>query len=419
MKKYFFVVVICLITTFVNSQNIISLPTSMPIPSVTFQGQIGLGAGGGGIWKTTNNGLNWVNTYNDYYMYDVKFIEQIGYAVNGNTIIKTTNAGTNWQVIYQLNQNEPSNFRKVAMRSESLIYVVYTGTFIYGQTTPSRIIRSLDYGNSWMTIFTGCGHDIRDISVNMRDGSISFVSDFAQFDTLWASRTGMQWLSWSCPISVESVSNNDTSCIFRINGRYGFAATATTNTLENWDIKFLDSEEGPCINSCYANGRNYALVVTVGGVGKVYKEIGSSWNKLLELPSGYSYYSISCNNNYLFLSARMSNSPYTATILRYDLSTIGIENGQENVPQHFQLNQNYPNPFNPVTKINYSVSKNSVVILKVYDVAGKEISTLVNKNQSAGNYSLSFDGSKLSSGVYFYRLIAGDFTETKKMMLIK
>ncbi len=89
------------------------------------------------------------------------------------------------------------------------------------------------------------------------------------------------------------------------------------------------------------------------------------------------------------------------------------------VPAQFSLSQNYPNPFNPVTKINFAVSKAGIVTLKIYDAAGKEVSTLVNQNLSAGTYDYSFNASNLPSGVYFYSLVAGDFKETKKMMLIK
>ncbi len=91
----------------------------------------------------------------------------------------------------------------------------------------------------------------------------------------------------------------------------------------------------------------------------------------------------------------------------------------EEIPDGFSLSQNYPNPFNPYTKINYSVPKTSFVILKVYDMLGKEVITLVNEEKTIGNYEINFDGSKLSSGVYFYTLSAGSFSLTKKMNIIK
>ena len=104
-----------------------------------------------------------------------------------------------------------------------------------------------------------------------------------------------------------------------------------------------------------------------------------------------------------------------------DLSFSGTATGVEDnaQPLSFKLNQNYPNPFNPTTTIDYSIPKSSYVTLKVYNILGKEVSTLVSGERSAGNYSVKFDGSELASGVYFYRLTAGNKTDIKKIMLTK
>jgi hypothetical protein len=88
-------------------------------------------------------------------------------------------------------------------------------------------------------------------------------------------------------------------------------------------------------------------------------------------------------------------------------------------PRRPVLNQNFPNPFNPVTNITYSIATNTRVSIKVYDITGKEITTLVNEYKTPGHYSISFNGSNLSSGFYFYRVSAGDYTEMKKMSLLK
>jgi hypothetical protein len=89
------------------------------------------------------------------------------------------------------------------------------------------------------------------------------------------------------------------------------------------------------------------------------------------------------------------------------------------VPQRFSLAQNYPNPFNPSTTIKYELPKSSHVSLSVYDILGREVSLLVNERRDAGVYEVKFDGSNLASGVYFYRLQAGDFVAAKKLLLIK
>jgi hypothetical protein len=90
-----------------------------------------------------------------------------------------------------------------------------------------------------------------------------------------------------------------------------------------------------------------------------------------------------------------------------------------NTPKVFSLSQNYPNPFNPITKINYSIPNSINVSLKVYDILGRLVKTLVNEYKDAGSYFVTFDGSSLASGVYFYRIEAGNFVQSKKMVLVK
>jgi hypothetical protein len=90
-----------------------------------------------------------------------------------------------------------------------------------------------------------------------------------------------------------------------------------------------------------------------------------------------------------------------------------------NVPIEYSLEQNYPNPFNPFTTIEYSLPQNGFVTLKVFNVLGKEVATLVNGQNEAGKHTINFDASALNSGVYFYRIDAGNFIETKKMILLK
>lgn len=110
-----------------------------------------------------------------------------------------------------------------------------------------------------------------------------------------------------------------------------------------------------------------------------------------------------------------------STMIVDDLDiVVGVDDSDENlILEEYMLGQNYPNPFNPVTKIKYQIAEISFVTLKIYDVLGNEIVTLVNEELTAGKYEVLFDASRFGSGVYFYQLSAGKFLETKKMLLIK
>lgn len=129
------------------------------------------------------------------------------------------------------------------------------------------------------------------------------------------------------------------------------------------------------------------------------------------------YYYLSATSN----SGRTVTKPLTAPdgYIKFVIDNPTSINGNEIEPDEYSLSQNYPNPFNPVTKISYSFGRPDLVTLKVYDMLGNEIATLVNGRQEGGSYTADFDGSALSSGVYFYKLTIGSFTETKKMTLIK
>jgi hypothetical protein len=106
---------------------------------------------------------------------------------------------------------------------------------------------------------------------------------------------------------------------------------------------------------------------------------------------------------------------YTAIIN----TVVGISPVSNKIPDELKLEQNYPNPFNPTTNIKYQITNNGFVLVKVFDILGKEITTLVNEKQTPGTYEVSFNGSNLPSGIYFYRLTTEGFSDTKKMILIK
>jgi hypothetical protein len=113
---------------------------------------------------------------------------------------------------------------------------------------------------------------------------------------------------------------------------------------------------------------------------------------------------------------------YNITFI-YKLIVTEVESQNGEIPVNYSLSQNYPNPFNPITKIQYSIPQSSRVVIKVFDILGSEIETLVNEEKPAGIYELNWNAVSaaggLPSGVYFYQLRAGDYTSVKKMLLIK
>jgi len=111
--------------------------------------------------------------------------------------------------------------------------------------------------------------------------------------------------------------------------------------------------------------------------------------------------------------------PNNEIVIKTASLVVGINENEGQIPANYELKQNYPNPFNPVTNIDYSIPKNSEVKLTVYDMTGKEVSVLVSEFKQAGRYTVSFNAVKKASGVYYYKLQAGDFTEVKKMILVK
>jgi hypothetical protein len=120
-------------------------------------------------------------------------------------------------------------------------------------------------------------------------------------------------------------------------------------------------------------------------------------------------------------SLLLSDGPAVEVLNQFGVQApiTGVERDNNVTPVTYSLNQNYPNPFNPSTVIKYSVPSAQFVTLKIYNLLGQEVVTLVNQEQVAGNYNVTFDAKGLSSGIYFYSLQAGSFTSTKKMMLLK
>lgn len=167
----------------------------------------------------------------------------------------------------------------------------------------------------------------------------------------------------------------------------------------SWDTATETNNSGFSIERS-SDGINFFEIVFIGGNGTSANRHGYSYVDQ-DVTSGVYYY-------------RLKQIDFDGTV-EY-LQTVMIDLGRI---RNFKLEQNYPNPFNPSTRISFQIPQNSFVTLKIYDLLGNEITSLINKEMIAGNHKVEFDASQLSSGVYFYRLTADNFTEMKKMTILK
>ena len=154
------------------------------------------------------------------------------------------------------------------------------------------------------------------------------------------------------------------------------------------------------------DGTSTQLSLTVAGIVSAVNEAGLNTETMLMLE-----WTVEAENEQ---GTQLADEPFT--LLLIPPTSAG---GQEEVPRAFALSQNYPNPFNPTTQIEYALPEAADVRLEVFNIMGQRVATLVNNQQNAGYHSVTFDASRLSSGMYIYRLSAGGFVESRTMMLVK
>lgn len=181
-----------------------------------------------------------------------------------------------------------------------------------------------------------------------------------------------------------------------------FTSTVNSNNVKlNWSTVSEENNSGFDVERKVSGRDSWAKITNVAGNGTSNNVHTYSFEDRNLASGKYSY--------------RLKQIDYNGNFTYYDLSNEVIIGA----PGKYSLTQNFPNPFNPSTTISYEIPVNNFVSLKIYDMMGKEVASLVNGNQEAGFYSVKFDASKLASGIYFYKLQANDFSSTKKLMLVK
>jgi photosystem II stability/assembly factor-like uncharacterized protein len=402
-----------------------------------------------------SQGSGWVSVLEIQYpesMYEVQFVNNNTGFIGGDEgkLYKTTNAGLNWTLF---DHNFYSEFNSI------FFFDAQTG-FMGGDF--GKLYKTTDGGVSLDTIYPGLNDHFHSVYFPSRDTGY-MATKYAGL--LKSTNGGTNW------IVLRQPNGDFFEGLFCLNNNTVFASGLGLHSSNNWQI-FRSTDGGVNWDSIYIQSAGFVYSThftdsftgyAATGSGKVYKTTngGSNWASKLDDSSsafhsvffvnpntgfvvGYlnSNYAKTTNagetwsvyNSYLFNGLYSvyfidANTGVAVGYYRIIRTTnggepIGIKPISSEIPKTFSLFQNFPNPFNPVTRIKYDIppskgARGMMTKLIIFDVLGKEVQTLVNQHLSPGTYEVNFDGSNFSSGVYYYRLDAGDYTETRKMVLIK
>ena len=368
------------------------------------------------ILKTTNGGDNWninytyTQTNSNWTFVKIGFADSnTGYAFGWSEMFKTTNAGLNWDIIITSLYAEDISI----INKDTMLAVSSSGL-------DGGVFRSTNSGTSWQLIWGGGGNGMPS-RIYMYDKSLGFT-----MSSSYMRRTTNGGFNWTI-IPGESFSG-----IHFLDSLTGWKTYAGIQKTTNGGINWL-SQQLPNISSSFFTSDLFALnkdTVWMVGARKyksapVYKTTNGGLNWGYQIPDTslliYDYYYVKFVNGLIGWLFRP-----TPLLLRTNTGGndttyfTGINNILTVSPMDYRLFQNYPNPFNTGTVIRYKLSVAGNVSIKVYDVQGHEVQTLVEKRLNPGEYSVSFNGNNLSSGIYFYKLYANEkIIETRKMTLLK
>lgn len=330
-------------------------------------------------------------------------------------VIKSTNYGLTWSTIISINFSNYGQPLEMDQNNPSVFYFAPDGGGFY---------RSLDTGSTFTEI--SGNYPFRspcDLLVMYDSSNVVFVADGVTGSGVAkifkSTNGGVNWLDVHTNASsseIPSMSNVvfDKSVMYATNWPSG-AIYKTTNYGNNWFLLRTNSGSGWASDMC----KEDPTLVLTGSYGS------SSW---LSTDGGanFSTYAASggAGAGMIVPERGYQLNMMTGALLKMNFVYSVLTDVEENnvttiVPDKFKLHQNYPNPFNPVTRIKFDLPKSNNVKIVLYDNVGRELKTLLNEFRNAGTYEINFDGSKLSTGVYYYRLTSGNISETKKMILTK
>ena len=405
-----------------NNWSVINMPETTVYRAITFTDiNTGYIVGSFGyIRKTTDSGLSWMllqsNTSTS--LRSIFFTDmQTGYAVGFNgMIIKTSNGGFTW---FMQNSN-------ITETLYSVYFINAMTGFAAGDANQiSTLIKTTNAGLDWSTLSLGINFRYLQ-TVYFIDANTGFVGGTWGSLLGGSAKTtngGLNWFGQDIPPAGSLTKN-----IHFFNNLNGIA------TEFNNVIKTTNSGAGvpnaPSLQGAYIGGYKYRLswndnsLAEDGFKVEMKNNIDTNWvirqvteaNIFSVTDSGFAIGPTYFFRNYAFNS--YGNSNYSNVV---SFSLVSILPTSSEVPDKFELSQNYPNPFNPVTKIKFNISGSSETqaLLSVYDVLGKEVAVLVDQELQPGTYEADWDASAYPSGVYYYKLEGGNFSETKKMILLK
>jgi hypothetical protein len=382
------------------------------------------------VIKTTNGGTNWVSAVGnlpaatDLYTCSATSDLNCWVGAGDGSLYQTTNGGTTW-TFFALPSPATAFVDVVHFFNAQTGFVIgdpVGGQWCYYWTTnggtnwtfgPSPAAAGTEAG--WNNSY--CAIDTAHIWFGTNNSKIykgSLRGGFTSGPTAALDSYGVAFF------------DNNTGTAIMYTGSVAAANTNSTNGGTSWTTTaFTPAQVGYGIKAIANNFYGYGWMCVGGSTttaGKIYRTTnkGTSWTEqTTSLAVGKSFFAISMFNVNCGWAVTGTGSGSNGGVFKYTDALNEINSNNTTTPTSFKLEQNYPNPFNPTTTINYSISKESNVTLKIYDILGSEVKTLVNEKQSVNNYTVNVDFSSLPSGIYYYTLRAGDFTSTKKLMLVK
>jgi len=358
-------------------------------------------------FKTTNGGNTWqqmfIETYGGW-LFSVRFInDNIGWVAGDvfGQIPKTTNSGSYW-------------FAQYIPTYYYLVDIFFIDEFYgWGVGQSGVIVTTTNGGSIWSTQSSGVTIELRDVHfIKDNKGWVAGLGGII----LYSDNGGVSWYQ------QNSNTTNDLYAVFFIDEFTGWI-------VGNNGLVLKTNNGGIPVELVSFNGKCESDKVLLSW--STASEINNSGFEIQRRKEG-EYERIGFvegngttteNNDYLFVDKDITPGTY-----HYRLKQINYDGSFEysneievelNSPLEFVLEQNFPNPFNPITTIEYSVPSTEFVSLNVYNSMGEIVNTLVNEQQSAGKYTVRFESENLASGIYLYKIKAGDFVETKKMALMK